>query len=125
MNKIYFKFLKYINLIDIFVLILLFLRNYLTTDYGAKIHIITIIVFLLVIINNIYHIKRIGIKRKILFILYTAGIKLFSYQLIISLLLRLDEIKDFENIIMFLFWFYLGYLFLNSYGFILEDKKEN
>ncbi|MBZ7980435.1 hypothetical protein AVBRAN12642_07295 [Campylobacter sp. RM12642] len=125
MNKIYFKFLKYINLIDIFVLILLFLRNYSTTDYEAKIHIITIIVFLLVIINNIYHIKRIGIKRKILFILYTAGIKLFSYQLIISLLLRLDEIKDFENIIMFLFWFYLGYLFLNSYGFILEDKKEN
>ncbi|MBZ7978518.1 MULTISPECIES: hypothetical protein [unclassified Campylobacter] len=125
MNKIYFKFLKYINLIDIFVLILLFLRNYSTTDYEAKIHIITIIVFLLVIINNIYHIKRIGIKRKILFILYTAGIKLFSYQLIISLLLRLDEIKDFENIIMFLFWLYLGYLFLNSYGFILEDKKEN
>lgn len=135
MNEAYFKFLKYFNIIDISVLICLYLRNslffvgntnnYLGFSSEPKFYAFLILIFLLIMINNIYHIKKVGIKRKIFFIFFTAGIKLFSYQLITSLLLKLDEIKNFENVIMFLFWFYVGYLFLNSYGFFLESKKEN
>lgn len=135
MNEAYFKFLKYFNIIDICVLICLYLRNtlffvgdtnnYLGFSYELEFHISSILIFLFIMINNIYHIKKVGIKRKIFFIIFTTSIKLFSYQLITSLLFKLDEIKNFENAIMFLFWFYVGYLFLNSYGFFLESKKAN